>query len=164
MPISFLAPALVHLLNFRRLDAAFCIILPIGIYFHPMGLMAVIMFDSLWALNPILIIGSILSTSFHYTRLVLLFILLTFLFAGILILPSIFIPGFSNPIFLKSNEMSPRYEIEGYRRNQIDKKTRVNRWQSHDLTRPINPACCAKAAHYPTNSKASTPHKKHHPP
>jgi len=38
-----------------------------------MGLLAVIIFDSLSALNPILLIGSIISTNFSYFGLVLVF-------------------------------------------------------------------------------------------
>jgi hypothetical protein len=38
-----------------------------------MGLLAVVMFDSFSALNPILLIGSICSTFFQYCGLVLLF-------------------------------------------------------------------------------------------
>jgi len=51
----------------------------IGIFFYPMFLLAVAMFDSITALNPFLIIGSIISTFLPYCCLVLLFFGIGFL-------------------------------------------------------------------------------------
>jgi hypothetical protein len=45
----------------------------VGIFFCPMFLLAVAMFDSITALNPFMIIGSIVSTFLPYSGLVLLF-------------------------------------------------------------------------------------------
>ncbi|MHC4694205.1 MAG: hypothetical protein ACYS67_15795 [Planctomycetota bacterium] len=44
-----------------------------AVFFFPMGLLSVVWFDSLTGLNPVLIIGSILSTFFQYCGLILLF-------------------------------------------------------------------------------------------
>jgi hypothetical protein len=43
-----------------------------GVFLFPMGLLAVIMFDTLSALNPAIIIGSIFSAFFPYLGLILL--------------------------------------------------------------------------------------------
>jgi DNA-directed RNA polymerase subunit RPC12/RpoP len=51
-----------------------------GIFFFPMGVLAVVMFDSVNGLNPILIVRSIISTFFQYCGLVILFYSLAFLF------------------------------------------------------------------------------------
>ena len=45
----------------------------LGIFFFPMCLLSIVMFDNLGALNPIVIIGSIFSTFFSYLLVVLLF-------------------------------------------------------------------------------------------
>jgi hypothetical protein len=49
------------------------VLLTSGIFFFPIVLLSVIMFDSLWGLNPLLIISSIFSTFFQYTGLLLLY-------------------------------------------------------------------------------------------
>lgn len=49
------------------------LLLAYAVFFFPMGLLSMVMFDSLAGLNPILIIGSILSTFFKYCGLILLF-------------------------------------------------------------------------------------------
>ena len=49
------------------------LLLAYAVFFFPMGLLSVVLFDSLAGLNPILIIGSILSTFFQYCGLILLF-------------------------------------------------------------------------------------------
>ena len=61
-------------------DAVFCGILAIGIFLLPMCLLSVVMFDSLEALNPILIMASIFSTFFHYLLVALLFFVPILLF------------------------------------------------------------------------------------
>jgi len=48
-------------------------LLTYGVFFFPMGLLAVVMFDSVRGLNPILLIRSIISTFFQYCGLVILF-------------------------------------------------------------------------------------------
>ena len=49
------------------------LLLAYAVFFFPMGLLSMVMFDSLEGLNPILVIGSILSTFFQYCGLILLF-------------------------------------------------------------------------------------------
>ncbi|MHC4105977.1 MAG: hypothetical protein ACYSR9_13630, partial [Planctomycetota bacterium] len=43
------------------------------VLFFPMGLLSIVLFDSLDGLNPILIIGSVFSTFFQYFGMILLF-------------------------------------------------------------------------------------------
>ncbi len=56
-------------------------LLTYGIFFFPMGALAVIMFDSVNGLNPVLLIRSIFSTLVQYCGLVILFYGLSILFA-----------------------------------------------------------------------------------
>ncbi|MBW8038763.1 MAG: hypothetical protein FVQ85_02050 [Planctomycetes bacterium] len=49
------------------------LLLAYAVFFFPMGLLSIVLFDSIAGLNPILIIGSILSTFFQYCGLILLF-------------------------------------------------------------------------------------------
>ncbi|MHC4084752.1 MAG: zinc ribbon domain-containing protein [Planctomycetota bacterium] len=49
------------------------LLLAYAVLFYPMGLLSMVLFDSLEGLNPILVIGSILSTFFQYCGLILLF-------------------------------------------------------------------------------------------
>jgi len=48
-------------------------LLTYGVFFFPMGILAVVMFDSVRGLNPILLIRSIISAFFQYCGLVILF-------------------------------------------------------------------------------------------
>ena len=66
-------------------------ILGIGIFFLPMCLLAMAIFDSINALNPVLIIGSIVSTFFSYIAVALLF------FAPIFLVRWMYVVCFSNP-------------------------------------------------------------------
>jgi len=70
--IVYLGPAKIYFQLTNEVDIIFWSILGIGIFLFPMGLLGVILFDSLNALNPILIIGSILSTFIPYCGLVIL--------------------------------------------------------------------------------------------
>ena len=56
----------------RQTDTIFWVLLFGGLFVFPMAVLAVILFDSLMGLNPILLIGSIFSTFFPYCGLVLL--------------------------------------------------------------------------------------------
>ena len=56
-----------------RNDPALWLWVSYGIFFFPMGLLAVVMFDSISGLNPILFIGSIYSTFLPYCGLILSF-------------------------------------------------------------------------------------------
>ena len=54
-------------------DITFCLLWFYAIYFFPMGLLSVILSDSLTGLNPLLIIRSIFSTFFRYFLVVVVF-------------------------------------------------------------------------------------------
>jgi DNA-directed RNA polymerase subunit RPC12/RpoP len=54
-------------------DKIFWLLLSYGIFFFPIGLLSVVMFDSIAGLNPILLIGSIFSTFLPYCGLILFF-------------------------------------------------------------------------------------------
>ncbi|MBL7152812.1 MAG: hypothetical protein ISS79_03785 [Phycisphaerae bacterium] len=71
--LFFLAPAVFYLGYFRRYDTTLWVLYGCGAFFFPMGLLAVVMFDSIRAVNPLLIIGSIFSTFFQYIGLVLFY-------------------------------------------------------------------------------------------
>ena len=49
------------------------LLLAYAVFFFPMGLLSIVLFDSLDGLNPILIIGSVFSTFFQYFGMILLF-------------------------------------------------------------------------------------------
>jgi hypothetical protein len=68
---SFMAPAMFYFGLTQRADAIFWVLYGCGGFLLPMGLLAVVMFDSIRALNPMLIIGSIFSTFFLYCGLVI---------------------------------------------------------------------------------------------
>jgi predicted RNA-binding Zn-ribbon protein involved in translation (DUF1610 family) len=70
--IIFGFPAFLYSTFTNRTDVIFWILVAYGVFFFPMGLLAVVMFNSGTAFNPILLIGSILSTFFQYCGLVLL--------------------------------------------------------------------------------------------
>ena len=69
--ILFLGPAVFYALFAKKTDTIFWILLGYGIFFFPMGLLAIIMFDSGSAFNPVLLIGSIFSVFFQYCGLLL---------------------------------------------------------------------------------------------
>jgi len=71
--VFFLAPMLIYFQRTRQIDTVFWSLLTCAVFFFPMGLLAVVMFDSFSGLNPILLIGSIFSTFFQYCGLVILF-------------------------------------------------------------------------------------------
>jgi len=70
--IVFAGPAGFYSVFTHRMDAVFWLLAAYGVFFFPMGLLAVVMFNSGAAFNPILLIGSILSTFLPYCGLVLL--------------------------------------------------------------------------------------------
>ncbi|MBA7626564.1 hypothetical protein ES703_34016 [subsurface metagenome] len=83
--IFFLAPATfyrgwTYYTNNEINGVIFWSLLTYGVFFFPMGLLAVVMFDSVRGLNPILIIRSIVSTFLPYCGLVALFYGLAVLF------------------------------------------------------------------------------------
>jgi len=70
--IVFLGPAELYFQFTEEVDIIFWSILCIGIFLFPMGLLGVILFDSLSALNPVLIVGSIMRAFIPYCGLVVL--------------------------------------------------------------------------------------------
>ena len=79
-----IGPAFV-IRHFLEINApTFGSILGVGIFFLPMSLLAMVIFDTVNALNPILIIASIFSTFFSYIGVVLLFCVPLLLIGGIL--------------------------------------------------------------------------------
>ncbi len=72
------APGLGYYLSVRQTDTIFWVLFSCGAIFLPMGLLALVMFDSLSGLNPILLIGSIRSTFLPYSAMILVFLLAGF--------------------------------------------------------------------------------------
>ncbi len=70
----FFTPFVLYMLFAKRADIIFWLLLIYAVFLLPMGLLAVIMFDSAIGLNPRLLIRSISSTFFPYCGLVLLFV------------------------------------------------------------------------------------------
>jgi len=70
--LIFLGPAFFYSLFSNKTDIVFWLLLAYGAFFFPMGLLACIMFDSIYGLSPLILIGSIFSTFFQYCGLVLL--------------------------------------------------------------------------------------------
>ena len=66
-------PALAYLIITQRTDVIFWLLVTYCVLYLPMLLMAVVLFDSLRALNPILIIASMFNVFLPYCGLVLLF-------------------------------------------------------------------------------------------
>jgi len=94
--VFFCLPVLIYYRHAERIDTVFWSLLAYAVLFFPMGLLAVIMFDSFSGLNPLLLIGSIFSTFFQYCGLILLYCTFGYLFAKIIsVLPW---SGFSNYI------------------------------------------------------------------
>ena len=67
------SPVAVYYIVIERSDLIYWLILACGGFFFPMVLLAVVLFDSFNALNPILIIGSIFRTLLPYCGMVLFF-------------------------------------------------------------------------------------------
>ncbi len=70
----FFTPFVFYMLYARRADIIFWLLLIFAVFLYPIGLLAVVLFDSALGLNPRLLIRSISSTFFPYFRLVVLFI------------------------------------------------------------------------------------------
>jgi hypothetical protein len=77
--LVFFAPMLIYYERTKQTDIFFWALLGCAAFFFPMGLLAVVMFDSVRGLNPILLIGSIISTFLPYCAMVLVFVSATFL-------------------------------------------------------------------------------------
>jgi hypothetical protein len=87
--LLFELPTIAYYFMTSRIDTTYWILLCSGLFFFPMTLLAVIMFDSLTALNPILITGSIFSTLVPYCGVVISFGGMIFLL--LVVLPSLLI-------------------------------------------------------------------------
>jgi ribosomal protein S27E len=70
----FFTPFVLYMLLAGRADIIFWLLLIYAVFFFPMGLLAVIMFDSAIGLNPRLLVRSISSTFYPYCGIVLLFV------------------------------------------------------------------------------------------
>ena len=70
--LVFFGPALFYSIFNSKTDIVYWLLLTCGTFFFPMGLLACVMFDSIYGLNPLLLIASIFSTFFQYCGLVLL--------------------------------------------------------------------------------------------
>jgi len=85
-------PLLAYLIINKQADIIFWLLVTYGVLYLPMLLLAVVLFDSLRALNPILIIASMLNVFLPYCGLVLLFFAVCGLISIILvIMPQSFI-------------------------------------------------------------------------
>jgi len=83
--LIFLAPSLGYYYNTKQTDSIFFSLLGGGAFFLPMALLAMIMFESIWGLNPILIIGSIIRTFFRYCLVVPAFYLVIAAIVGMVV-------------------------------------------------------------------------------
>ena len=72
--VLFLLPVVLYFLKTRETNAIFWCLAGYAAVFFPVGLLAVVMFDSLWGLNPTVLIGSIISTFLPYCALVAVFL------------------------------------------------------------------------------------------
>ena len=79
-------PLLAYLIITKQTDIIFWLLVTYGVLYLPMVLLAVVLFDSLRALNPILIIASMLNVFLPYCGLVLLFFAVSGLIAIILVI------------------------------------------------------------------------------
>ncbi len=70
--LLFAGPMGYYFIKTNRTDATFWSLLAYAVFFLPMGLLAITLFDSIRGLNPILLLGSIFSTFFTYCGLVLI--------------------------------------------------------------------------------------------
>ncbi len=70
--LIFAGPVGYYFIKTDRTDAIFWSLLAFAIFFLPIGLLAVSLFDSIRGLNPFLLIGSVFSTHFIYFALVVI--------------------------------------------------------------------------------------------
>ncbi len=79
--LACMAPALLYLYHTRSVDGLFWTLYGLGGFLFPMALLAVVMFESLRALNPLLLVGSVRSTFLPY------FLLVPFCYALCVLIP-----------------------------------------------------------------------------
>ena len=77
----FAVPIIIYYEYTKQTDTVFWALLAFGLFFLPMGLLSVVMFDSLRGLNPIMLIGSIFSTFLPYCAMIAAFGMAAFLIA-----------------------------------------------------------------------------------
>jgi hypothetical protein len=70
--LIFAGPLGYYYIKTGRIDTIFWSLLALAVFFLPISLLAVILFDSLCGLNPLLLIGSVFSTHFIYCALVVI--------------------------------------------------------------------------------------------
>ena len=71
----FVVPVVAYNIYTEKTDIIFYLLLGYAALFLPMGLLAVVMYNEIMALNPLLLIRSIAKTFFSYIKLVILFYL-----------------------------------------------------------------------------------------
>lgn len=81
--LFFFLPMMIYLGRTRTFDTIFWLLLGVGVFLFPMGLLAVTVLDSFSGLNPIFVIGSILSTLPAYCPLVVIYFALGWLLTKI---------------------------------------------------------------------------------
>lgn len=69
--ILYMGPVVVYFIIAKRVDLAFWLLLIFGIIFSPMMFLAMVMFNSLRAINPVLVLSSIASVFLAYCMCVL---------------------------------------------------------------------------------------------
>jgi hypothetical protein len=73
--LLFLGPVFLYLLKANQTDTViYRLVVYAALFFFPMSLLAVVMFDSFKGLNPIVLIGSILSTFLPYCAMVMVLV------------------------------------------------------------------------------------------
>jgi hypothetical protein len=72
--LMFFIPFVFYVLIARRIDVIFWLLLICGVFFFPMGLLGIVVLDSMVGLSPRLLYRSISKTFYQYFGLVLLFV------------------------------------------------------------------------------------------
>ena len=68
------SPAIIYALARSMAEPIFTVLMIVGLFYLPMGLLAVAMFDSFAALNPALVMGAILRVPLQYITTCLLLV------------------------------------------------------------------------------------------
>jgi uncharacterized membrane protein len=74
--IIFILPAILYRMYTNYTDVIFWVLVAWGIIFFPMGLLAMVMFDSTYALNPLFLLGTILRVFLQYIGLLVILMIL----------------------------------------------------------------------------------------
>lgn len=73
---TFATPAILYYQHTQKTDAIFMVLVYLAAFIFPMALLSVLMFDSLTGLNPVVVIGSIVSTFLPYCVMVAFLVVL----------------------------------------------------------------------------------------